>query len=108
MREYTTLEVVLSLTTDLEEGVGLEHSRSQMETDNLLLRARSDGIKVEVVVRATTDCKTRRKPPPEPVNLPAPPSGQIGEGQIGEPHQAAGVAGGHGVTAASGWARMVI
>ncbi len=41
--EHTLQEMVLSMQTDLEEGIGAKHNRGQRESDNLLRRARAPG-----------------------------------------------------------------
>ena len=66
--EYTKLEYVLSMATDLEEGIGPKHSRGQRETNNLLRRARADGSKVEMVLPPRPGCTIRRQGPQGPVN----------------------------------------
>jgi hypothetical protein len=67
-------EMVLSLTTDLEEGIGPKHSCGRRETYNLLRRARSAGSKVEVVLHPWPGCNIRRKPPEVAINPPPRPS----------------------------------
>jgi hypothetical protein len=66
--EYTMQEMVLSLTTDLEESIGPKHSRGRRETENLLRRARAEGSKVEVVLHPRPGCRIRRKPPKVAIN----------------------------------------
>jgi hypothetical protein len=61
--EYTKQEMVLSMATDLEEGIGPKHSRGQRETNNLLRRARADGSKVEMVLPPQPGCTIRRQGP---------------------------------------------
>ena len=66
--EYTPQEMVLSMQTDLEEGIGAKHNRGQRETDNLMRRARADGNKVEAAFHPRKGCKTRQKPPEGDIN----------------------------------------
>ena len=66
--EYTKLEQVLSMTTDLEEGIGPKHNRGLRETNNMLRRARQKGCRVEAVLPSRRGYRTRQKGPKVAVN----------------------------------------